>query len=661
MAQDSGTPPELDAAGPPRVESEVGAPCLLADVPPERDRSGIPYHRACLTMHFSLSVLLMTFIGLGYLAAVPARTSFGGWMYTFLALVSNTIMLHVLLALVLVGPALLARRPWLTNIAVPAALGLCSIFLYTDVIIYRGWRRHFDGMIWDMIVNPSAGDSVTPGLGTIVSAVLVIAAICAAVIVYSLKLVPLAAARAKFLRKKTLVAVALAALAVVLLDKGVYAWADLADRREAVRVADYFPLYQAFTVKKFAKHVMGMDVNMDPKVGYDASESILDYPKAPLVFGGGARTPNVILIAVEGGRFDCLEPEIMPNLHAWSQGRLRFMKHFSGGNCSRYGIFALLYGIHGTYWQKMLAERRGPVLIDVLAEKGYAFRTLSCTDLNFPEFRRTAFVKVPESISDDWKERGCRHVDRDRLITDAMLEFLDAQCAAPKGERTPFFAFMFYDASHVPYNYPDEDAAFETDVAPADVDFIKYAKDASKAKPLLNRFRNSLHYIDRQIGRLVAAFEKYGLADDTLVFVCGDHGEEFDDLVLYGHNSAYHRFQTQTFMVANVPGERPRQVERFTSHTDVVSTVLTYMGATNPVEDYSLGHPMTADDGPDHVILASWEEAAILNNETITVFSTRAGGRRKLFCDLDYHELPSGSANPEQLLELMRDMRHFVK
>jgi len=65
--------------------------------------------------------------------------------------------------------------------------------------------------------------------------------------------------------------------------------------------------------------------------------------------------------------------------------------------------------------------------------------------MNYPEFRSTAFVDVADTISDKCKVRA----STDRYMTDALLQFLQ------QGKQ-PYFAFMFFDASHQPYHFPPE-------------------------------------------------------------------------------------------------------------------------------------------------------------------------------------------------------------
>jgi len=99
-----------------------------------------------------------------------------------------------------------------------------------------------------------------------------------------------------------------------------------------------------------------------------------------------------------------------------------------------------------------------------------------------------------------------------------------------------------------------------------DLNYIKLAHAPSDMEFIKNRYKNALHYVDEEIGRALQSLEEQGLMDNTLVFVMGDHGEEFREYVLFGHDSAFNQYQTRTLMVAHVPGESPRAITRLTSH-----------------------------------------------------------------------------------------------
>src|SRR5439155_20579425 len=144
-----------------------------------------------------------------------------------------------------------------------------------------------------------------------------------------------------------------------------------------------------------------------------------------------------------------------------------FDNHYSTGNATRYGIFGLIYGIHGTYWQRAVTEQHGPVLLRTLKQLDYTIRILSCTDLNYPEFRSTAFVDVPDAITDHW---NCDRISRDRLMTDEFIRFVQQV-------KQPYFVFMFYDASHQPYHYPAEHNVFDTGGLTEEINYLRLTHD----------------------------------------------------------------------------------------------------------------------------------------------------------------------------------------
>ena len=64
----------------------------------------------------------------------------------------------------------------------------------------------------------------------------------------------------------------------------------------------------------------------------------------------------------------------MPETYALGRTGTVFNRHFSGGNCTRFGIFSIIYGIYGNYWFPMLGELKGPALIDAMEAQDYDMR-----------------------------------------------------------------------------------------------------------------------------------------------------------------------------------------------------------------------------------------------------------------------------------------------
>ncbi len=306
----------------------------------------------------------------------------------------------------------------------------------------------------------------------------------------------------------------------------------------------------------------------------------------------------------------------------------------------------------------MLAERRGPFLIQALARLGYAIDIASCTDLNFPEFRQTAFVDVPSAIHDTWGDAP--RVDRDRLMTDRVVDFVGASSE-------PFFTFSFYDASHSSYIYPPEYATFGPTSSDADVDFValSHAASADRLRPLFNRYRNSLGYVDAQIARVIAALAARGVLERTVVIITGDHGEEFGENGFVTHNSAFDRWQVRPLMVAHVPGVAPGPIDRPTSHIDVPVTILSAIGFPPPYDAWTQGIPFGATTDRDHVVCVSWDTAALLDAQGCMLFGTETYRSTIQLFDADYQPASDQAAALLRwrplLPELTRQFREYSR
>jgi hypothetical protein len=443
-------------------------------------------------------------------------------------------------------------------------------------------------------------------------------------------------------------------LIALFLERTAFAVIDLRDNSTVQAVRDTLPLYQPLTIKHLAKRFGYKRPPGEIRVLPDSAKS-LHLPQHPLGLQTGAREPNILFIAIEGGRSDALDDKTMPNLSKLAEDSFRLTKHFSTGNETRFGIFGLLYGIPGTYWHGALAQSVSPPWFDLLARRGYEFRIMSCTDLNYPEFRQTCFVKLTNDITDQW---NAPHLDRDQLMTDKFLNYLTERAGQPAPAH-PFFGFLFFDGSHQPYEHPPEDNLYEGSKS-GEINYLKLTLSPAGAQALKGSYLNSLHYIDRQIGRIVKALQDRGEYGRTVIVVAGDHGEEFGELGHFGHCSSFNRFQTQTFGVLHLPGETPRLVNHVTSHVDFVPSVLIWMGITNALGDYTTGEPIEGKEIRNWALLAGWRDTALFNEDSITIFKPS----RTLYLDMSDHELPKDDPRRtpgSETLQALQEIRVFFK
>ena len=111
----------------------------------------------------------------------------------------------------------------------------------------------------------------------------------------------------------------------------------------------------------------------------------------------------------------------------------------------------------------------------------------------------------------------------------------------------------------------------------------------------MNRYKNSVHYIDSLIGQLFAELKERGLDQNTIIIVSGDHGQEINDTRhnFWGHNSNFAKYQTRVPLLVWWPGMKGGEKAYRTSHYDIVPALLTHaLNCSNPPSDYSSGYDL---------------------------------------------------------------------
>lgn len=611
----------------------------------------------------ALNTLAVILNAWGYLAAAP-ETNLLGWLFLRIALVAQVTTLSVLLGAILalavsaMGPR---RAP---NLVAPLAAFLyvgLQFFLLVDRKQYALFRFHLNGLALNVISTPGGWESMhigTSDLVLVVAGVLVVLALEAFLFRALLRRFEATPEGVRVRRRWALLLVPVILLATG--ERATYAWADLENVRDVTRSARVVPLYQPFTVKRIARKIFGIQVNREGGLTAPKSGGALKYPRATLTFHAPERTPNIVWLTLDSWRYDAMSAETTPRIFEISKRAQVFDDELSGGNATRYGVFSMFYGLHGSYWQTVLADRRGPVLVSRLKELGYGMKILSSTSLTWPEFRKTAFVEIPEVIEDGLP--GPRTMDKDRQLTERFDTFLDAQ---PKGK--PFFAWLFFDSSHAPYDFDDAHAKFTPYAESVSYTNLESLKtDLPARERMHNRYKNGVAYVDSLVGKVVDDLDRRGLSGDTVVVISGDHGEEYFEHGFFGHNGAFTPEQIHVPLVFLDPARGAGHVTRMTSSQDLVPTFMEMLGVQNPPGDYSLGENLFASEPQAHVVSCAWAECAVVDSNGWLVFGTEtynASGVDVL--DRDYKLVadpkPVLRAKAPEMIGIMTELSAFLK
>jgi membrane-anchored protein YejM (alkaline phosphatase superfamily) len=556
-----------------------------------------------------LQVLLLAFLCAEYSDAARPET-WRGWFFLQGGRFSCAASLSLLPGLLCLACAALLRSRRALSLVSGVVWALALFLVYVDTRIYGIFRYHFNGLVWNVLTTPGADEAVHITTRETVTVLIVLAALVPVLSGGFLLLWSRASRRARLAlptphMTRPGLAWKLLLVPNMCLVAGVYAWADLTRDPHVMAFARVYPVYPRVTVKRFAQRYFGVEMKERPSVDLPESGILLDYPRAEIVLEEGGPRPNVLVIVIDSLRADMLGREVMPHLSALADGGRVFRDHLSSGNATRFGLFGLLYGLHGSYWKAVYDEHRSPVLVDALLAHGYDFRVLTSASMDFPEFRSTAWVRVEAQVEDRLPAE--REGGRDDGVARRFEEWLGEREAA-----APFFAFLLLDAPHQSYSFPEECARFRPYLDRVAYTTIDERAPQEVRGALFNRYRNSVHYADQTTGRILAALAAHGLSEDTLVVVTGDHGEEFFESGVWGHTSNFTRPQTHVPLVLAGAGVPPGEERRATSHVDLPATILELLGADPGLRaHWSLGANLLDPPAERARVISGWDKLGV--------------------------------------------------
>lgn len=291
---------------------------------------------------------------------------------------------------------------------------------------------------------------------------------------------------------------------------------------------------------------------------------------------------DVIVIVAESLRPEIIDPEVMPNLHAFAEKSIWCKQHFSEGNSTSYGVFGLLNGIESIWFDRPVCDR--PILNRVLHQAGYELGFFGGED-DWEAFGMSGYVRAAHF--DAFEIEYPELLDTDYRAVSRNLDFIvEGKRLGELGpeHRMPRFGITYLLATHCRYISEEEDQIFQ----PAAEENFVIPYSANMAPKIYNRYKNSARTVDRMIKPL--------LRDDCMVIVMGDHGESFLEDGTAIHGLRLSKYQNMTPMMLYYPGVVPRTIEQPTTHADIFPTMLSILGLEVTKPDVFDGVDLTTVD-----------------------------------------------------------------
>lgn len=335
---------------------------------------------------------------------------------------------------------------------------------------------------------------------------------------------------------------------------------------------------------------------------------------------------NVLLISVDSLRADRLGVygsgrETSPNLDRLARAGVLFERAISPTSWTLPSHVTLLSGLlphhHGTIAKTDAIASEVALLQESFARAGYETMGLYSGPFLHPFFgfaRGFASYRSCESRPSDDPAAGMLRSHRDHTnaaVRDTFVRWLEGRT-----ER-PFFAFVHMWDVHFDYIAPEPwGSMFDPGYAGAlDGRGIAtrkgFPRDASPrdVAHLLALYDGEVRYTDETIGQMLAALERAGVLDDTLVVVTSDHGEEFRE---HGGQTHHRTVYTESVHVpllfwaaAGLP--QGLRVPTFVSLADVAPTILELVGlpALAGIDGRSLAPALSGATLPAQPVLSA--------------------------------------------------------
>ncbi len=597
------------------------------------------------------NLFLVMLVMVRFIRYIDLPETIVGWGYLLTTWVGHSAFLTflpfpILLALIVFASARLLIA---SSVAV-SVLGISMLLL--DSFVFGQYRFHINQMVISLLLNDTDGQIFEFSLSSWLMLAGGILAVCTLQTSVAIKLWQRGKRREK---KRALKPFALGLLACLITSHLVHAWADAVYQFDVTRQARFYPLSIPMTARSRLEQ-WGIS---NPEAAEQArmlktTEGSLNYGQSALQCSHPTSAMNVLMVVVDSWREDTSYAPFSPNIAAFSdQYGVRFADHYSGGNGTRTGIFSLMYGLPGTYWNAMKSTATPAVMIKTLQQQGFGLGIFANATLVNPAFDKTVFASVSNLRL---KTEGDSSPLRDIQLTDDWLNWLDKHQSEPSSR--PFFGFLFYDAPHA-YSYPKGYPEHFTPVW-EEVNYLLLNNEFNP-EPYFNRYKNAVHFTDAQIGRVLDDLKSRGLLDNTLIVITADHGQEFNDsgMNYWGHGSNFTDVQVKVPMIIVDPRRKAAVETKTTSHLDVPATILeSALGCQDDSLSYSSGQNMFQRESRQWLIAGADNNHAVIEPERITV--TYHSGRYEVL-NKEYELLDQQTLDLSTMKEVMDEMGRFYK
>lgn len=513
-------------------------------------------------------------IALKYFVLIPDSVWNGHAVYTCAYILTHFVFISFLpIFFVYLPVTILMRSNRASLICASVVMSLFLIVFALDAYIFSLYRFHINSYVLEQVFAPGS----TQVFEFTIAQYFMVGGVLTALVLVEVLLFKLAFRLANRIPNNVIYTLIVVFGSLICLVQCKHAWGCAKNDRQLILLDRYFPACVSLNANSLLSAV---GVEVEPtSIVVDYHGKQYRYPKSAL--NNTKSGKNLIVIAFDAWRASTMDSLCSPNIYAFSKRSSRFLRHYSGSNGTRTGVFSMFYGLPGVYCPDFCEQSISPVLFSTMKDKGYDVRLFPSASMLNPPLDKCVFSMFPEQCG---SAPGINAWQRDVNVVNAFLQFLNER----GGDNAPFFSFLFFDSLHSMIKPEDYTGPFQPSWDCAH--YERLGKDVDPTE-FLNLYKNMVYYLDSLVGKVLTEVEAKGLLDSTVIVFTGDHSQEFDDChhAFWGHNGNYSAAQMQVPMVY-FNAKDTIVSDKWTSHYDLVPTLMNDLfGTTNNPSDYSIG------------------------------------------------------------------------
>lgn len=301
-----------------------------------------------------------------------------------------------------------------------------------------------------------------------------------------------------------------------------------------------------------------------------------------------AAGPDVYIVVIDTLRHDRTGPRsATPQLSLLAARGTRFERAYAQASWTKPSVASLFTSLYpSTHGANLRRDRLGtgvPTLPELLAERGYRTAVFSANPWISPAFGfdrgvqffheseteafarlvmlfrgiKTADKLLPgrpltsglRSMEDLYGLRGARSTNCERDV-ELIEQF--ASWLSGAGDRS-VFAYLHLMSPHIPYDPPGREHDFSATDQVALLQAVE-ALPETRRRLLVELYDETVRHVDELLGRLIDVIENTGRANEAVIVVTADHGEEFHEHGRWGHGKSLYDEVTRIPLVLVGPG-----------------------------------------------------------------------------------------------------------